>query len=249
MRVEPPIRLTPGHYTTDVALRTVSEALAKAACKLLEIEPGELMAEYRPALTQPGAEGLEAEIFLYDTLPGGAGFASQLPDRGVELFHLALDLMKTCPEDCDASCYRCLRSFKNKFEHTLLDRHVGTELLEYLVTGSLPPFDQRRLSNSIGLLRDDIERNGDDLTVRADIDIEVPSVGGFAAPIHISRADGAEFAVIVSGPLEIDYTSDPIINAALEHPGPCRIIPINELTVRGNLGDATSEVLIIVRQS
>ena len=249
MRVEPPIRLTPGHYTTDVALRTLSEALAKAACKLLEIEPGELMAEYRPALTQPGAEGLEAEIFLYDTLPGGAGFASQLPERGAELFHLALDLMKTCPEDCDASCYRCLRSFKNKFEHALLDRHVGTELLEYLVTGGLPPFDERRLSNSIELLRDDIERNGDDLTVRADIDIEVPGVGKFTAPIHICRADGTGFAVVVSGPLEIDYPVDPVINAAVEQPGPCRVIPINELTIRGNLADATSEVLAIVQQS
>jgi hypothetical protein len=69
-----------------------------------------------------GMNGLEAEIFLYDTLPGGAGFSTQLAGRGLELFREALSLMKTCPEDCDASCYRCLRSFKNKFEHSLLDR-------------------------------------------------------------------------------------------------------------------------------
>ena len=94
MRVAAPLNLKPGRYPTDVALKTVSEALAKAACQLLEIEPGELMAEYRPALTPAGTSGLEAEIFLYDTLPGGAGFASQLADRGLELYQRALHLIK-----------------------------------------------------------------------------------------------------------------------------------------------------------
>jgi ATP-dependent helicase YprA (DUF1998 family) len=108
----------------------VSEALAKAASQLLEIEPAELMAEYRPSLTPEGREGLKAEIFLYDTLPGGAGFSSQLVGCGDELFQRALTLMKTCPENCESSCYRCLRSFKNKFEHRQLDRHVGAELVE-----------------------------------------------------------------------------------------------------------------------
>ena len=111
LRVAAPLKLRPGFYPTDVALRTVSEALSKAACEMLEIEAGELMAEYRPALTPGGRNGLEAEIFVYDTLPGGAGFAGQVAGRGEALFLRALALMKTCPESCDASCYRCLRSF------------------------------------------------------------------------------------------------------------------------------------------
>ena len=64
MEVTAPLSLLPGQYPTDVALRTVSEALAKAASQLLEIEPGELMAEYRPSLTPEGQQGLKAEIFL-----------------------------------------------------------------------------------------------------------------------------------------------------------------------------------------
>lgn len=64
MKVGPPLKLKHGQYATDVALRTVSEALAKAASQLLEIEPAELMAEYRPSLTPEGREGLKAEIFL-----------------------------------------------------------------------------------------------------------------------------------------------------------------------------------------
>jgi ATP-dependent helicase YprA (DUF1998 family) len=248
MRAEPPIRLTPGHYTTDVALRTVSEALAKAACQLLEIEPGELMAEYRPALTQLGAEGLEAEIFLYDTLPGGAGFSSQLPARGEELFQLALDLMKACPEDCDASCYRCLRSFKNKFEHSLLDRHVGTELLEYLVTGGLPLFDGRRLSRAADLLRSDILRNSAGLTIEESVRIDIPEIGTYTAPLIVLDHNGRKVLVVVTGPLEIDFPADPTIDAIQQHATVSRVIPINELAIRGNLADATTEVLAMLRE-
>ena len=132
------------------------------------------MAEYRPSLTPEGREGLKAEIFLYDTLPGGAGFASQLVDRGTELFQRALRLVKTCPENCDASCYRCLRSFKNKFEHRLLDRHVAADLLEYLLTGTLPEFDEKRLKDSTALLYRDLLRQGDgSIDFKADATVNV----------------------------------------------------------------------------
>lgn len=247
MRVDAPIRLRPGYYPTEVALRTTSEALAKAGAKLLEIEPGELLAEFRPALTNMGATGLEAEIFLYDTLPGGAGFASQLAGHGEELFHLALNLMKTCPEDCDASCYRCLRSFKNKFEHRLLDRHIGAELLEYLVTGNLPLFDSRRLGRSVELLANDIKRNDDSLHVERSAIVNLPKVGNLTAPIKITRADGCSYVVIVHGPLETDYAADPVAQALAEGSCDIEMIPVNELVVRGNLPDATNTVLARVR--
>ena len=240
------MRLIPGDYPTDVALRTVSEALAKAAAKLLEIEPGELLAEYRPSLTEPGTKGLEAEIFLYDSLPGGAGFAGQLAGRGEELMRVALTLLKTCPEDCDASCYRCLRSFKNKFEHSLLDRHVGAELLEFLVSGEVPPFDSRRLEKSTDLLANDIKRNRPSLKVEVSAQIAIGEATRGAAPIKITGADDAEFVVVVAGPLEIDFPIDPIVNALNGAASAATIIPINELTIRGNLPDATKSVLDVV---
>jgi hypothetical protein len=62
--VEPPLTLIPGLLATDVALRTISEALTKAACLRLELEANELQAEYRPALTAAGRDGREAEIYL-----------------------------------------------------------------------------------------------------------------------------------------------------------------------------------------
>ena len=66
----PSLTLLPNLLSTDIALRTISEALTKAACARLELQSNELQAEYRPALTAAGREGREAEIYLYDTLPG-----------------------------------------------------------------------------------------------------------------------------------------------------------------------------------
>jgi len=243
LRVAAPLNLKPGCYPTDVALRTVSEALAKAASQMLEIEPGELMAEYRPALTQAGRNGLEAEIFLYDTLPGGAGFASQLVDRGTELFQRALRLVKTCPDNCDVSCYRCLRSFKNKFEHSLLDRHVGAELLEYVLTSALPDFDAQRLKNSTDLLYSDLLRQGEGgVDFKTGVRVTVTGSRDFVVPIFAVRKGGKRFAISLSDPLTTDYPADASIRELREKTSDIRVIVVNELLVRGNLPAATREV-------
>lgn len=238
LRVAAPLKLKPGLYPTDVALRTVSEALAKAAASMLEIEPGELMAEYRPALTPAGASGLEAEIFLYDTLPGGAGFAGQVAHQTTELFERALKLMKTCPEDCDASCYRCLRSFKNKFEHTLLDRHVGAELLDYLISGEMQPFNPARIKASTRLLHQDLERQADGVSFKADVEINVPGVGPIMVPL-LAEHRSKRFAIALAGALTGDHPADPNLVKLREHSTEITVIPVNELLVRGNLPTAT----------
>jgi hypothetical protein len=226
-----------------VALRTVSEALAKAASQMLEIEPGELMAEYRPSLTPEGREGLKAEIFLYDTLPGGAGFSSQLVESGTELFQRALQLVKTCPENCDASCYRCLRSFKNKFEHSLLDRHVAAELLEYLLTGTLPEFDAQRLQNSTALLYNDLLRQSDGtVNYQADAKISVTGIGEIKVPILATTKSEQRFVVALSGPLTSDHAADPSVRELREKTSDPSVKVVNELLVRGNLPAATREV-------
>ena len=242
LRVAAPLKLKPGFYPTDVALRTVSEALAKAACQMLEIETGELMAEYRPALTPAGRSGLEAEVFLYDTLPGGAGFSSQLAGRGSELFQRALTCLKICPENCDASCYRCLRSFKNKFEHGRLDRHVGAELLEYLISGDMQPFNEDRIKASTDLLSQDLERQADGKTFERNASVAVPGLGEVTVPILATRADGKRFAIALSGALTTDHPADPGIAKLRETWDGVPVITINELLVRGNLPAATRSV-------
>jgi hypothetical protein len=218
----------------------MSEALAKAACQLLEIEPGELMAEYRPALTPEGARGLEAEVFLYDTLPGGAGFSSQLAARGLELYERALLLVKNCPGGCDASCYRCLRSFKNKFEHGLLDRHVGAYLLETLLTGQSIEFDRSRMEESTELLFNDLVRQSEDgREFKLGATFKVGS-REFRAPILWEDGSGRSVVVALSAPLDPAEAADPRLRE-LGAQG-VNVVVQNELLVRGNLPAVTRDV-------
>jgi ATP-dependent helicase YprA (DUF1998 family) len=249
MKVIPPVQLRPGQYPTDVALRTVSEALAKAGSKLLGIEPSELMAEFRPALTPEGQRGLESEIFVYDTLPGGAGFSAQLVGRGQELFELALSLIEKCPEGCDASCYRCLRSFKNKFEHRLLDRHVGAELLRYLLTGVLPHFDAGRVKASTTLLANDLQRQGG-LKIHYEDNMLTPGKRESVGPaIVATRTDGKQFLIALTGPLTPEVAADPGMRDYAQGTVKMPLILVNELLVRGNLPAATHEAQVRIGDS
>jgi hypothetical protein len=240
MQVRPPLSLRPGHTPTAIALRTVSEALAKAACQILEIEPSEVMAEYRPALTPEGARGLEAEIFLYDTLPGGAGFSSQLAARGLELYERALLLMRKCPGGCESSCYRCLRSFKNKFEHGFLDRHVGAHLLETLLTGGRVEFDRRRIEASTELLFNDLVRQCDEGSkFKLDSTFVVGSQK-FRAPILWEGASGRIVVIALSAPLTPEEPADSDLLKLSG--GGVHVIVENELLARGNLPAVTRRV-------
>ena len=242
LRVDQPLTLAPGYTPTIVALRTVSEALATAACRLLELEPGELMAEFRPALTPAGVEGQEAEVFLYDVLPGGAGFASQLPDLTEQLFLVALDLLENCEESCDSSCYRCLRSYKNKFEHAFLDRHVGAQLLRYLLDGELPQFNQRRLASATELLKNDLERvanNGESFELNARIQTDTLDL---KVPILAKNSEGRETVIALSTPLSPNVPSDALVSD-LVATNERRVLVENELVVRGNLPVVTQRIL------
>ena len=241
MRVKSPINLKPGLTATSVALKTLSEALAKAACQLLELEPDEIMAEYRPALSPDGMVGKEAEIFLYDTLPGGAGFSAEIAEAGSKLFEKARSILNTCPEECDSSCYRCLRTFKNKFEHGLLDRHIGAQLLEHLLDGTPTGFSRDRLRSSTALLYNDLCRQGPD-GIRFSMNLQVPSNESTSITSILAERAGSKFIFALSAPLTPGYPADTKVVDAHT----CPSIPsffVNELKVRANLPAATREVI------
>ncbi len=242
--VKPPLTLLPGLLPTNVALRTISEALTVAACRLLELDPNELQAEYRPALTDLGRAGLEAEIYLYDTLPGGAGFARRVGELGLAVFEEALHILEACPEGCDRSCYRCLRSYKNKFEHDLLDRHLGASLLRYLIFGSDPTMDGGRLEDSTNLLFEDLCRQGlEGVTLKADCGMDLPILGPVTIPIYVKRANGTELFVGLCEPLTRDTPADAVLRDVRQS---CPTIPVvlcDEILVSRNLPAATNHIL------
>jgi hypothetical protein len=151
--------------------------------------------------------------------------------------------MNACPEDCDASCYRCLRSFKNKFEHILLDRHVGAELLEYLLSGQLPEFNPARLQKSTAWLSSDLRRQADiGMLYQDNVHFPVGQKGGVTVPILATRKDGKQFAIALSGPLTSGHPADASLVQLGKVAGPPELIVVNELLVRGNLPAATREV-------
>ena len=240
INVDPPATVAPRLLATDVALRTLSEALTKAACKMLELEAKELQAEYRPALTAYGREGREAEIYLYDTLPGGAGFSRRVGQLGLRVFEDALDILEKCPDECDRSCYRCLRSYKNKFEHDLLDRYVGASLLRHLLYGAPPILDDIRIQQSTDILFEDLERQGlDGITLGRNVPMFAPGLGSLVVPILVSAGE-EEFVVSLHSPLTPNQAAAPGIGELMED---SKVVLVDELVVRRNLPSATNRVL------
>jgi hypothetical protein len=226
-----PIRLPPPNAETASAMRTICEAVAKAASQLLEIEPGEILAEHRPALNDSGAAGVVVEVFLYDTLAGGAGFSPQMASRGAELFCNALDIMEECPADCDASCYRCLRSFRNRLDHTLLDRKLGAQVLRQVMTGVTPPYSMERAQSSIDLMAADLRRQFSD-----DSDIVTATGSATQAPICLRRKSTGKIT-----PLDLHSPVAPSVALhAIDVKG---VVLIDELLVRKNLGEAVAKVM------
>lgn len=230
LRFDAPFRLPPANSETASAMRTICEALAKAACRLLEIETGEILAEHRPALNQSGADGTLVEVFLYDTLAGGAGFSPQLVPRALELFETALEILETCPDQCDASCYRCLRSFRNKLDHGLLDRFVGAQLLRHVVHGETRMLDTARAARSLTVLANDLERQ-----FGAEFDVLRALDGTAAAPLILRRkSSGREALIDLQSPV-----APGVATFGATSPG---VILVDDLRIRRHLGEEVEKV-------
>jgi hypothetical protein len=246
LRVDAPLTLRPGYLATDVALRTLSEAITIAATNRLDIERGELQAEYRPALTEAGHEGLESEIYVYDTLAGGAGFARRVAELGLVVFEDTIELLEGCPAGCDRSCYRCLRSFKNKFEHDLLDRHLGASLLRYLVFGEEPVLDKARIERAADKLYGELCRHGlDGVEFSRKTAIDIPGIGTVEAPI-VARSNGRQTVIGIHGPLTPDHPADPALRDAKEFGAAVPVLLVDEIVIARNLPWASQQVIASV---
>jgi len=243
LSVSDPVDLRPSFLASQVALRTVAEALTIAATERLEIEANEIQAEFRAALTPLGGHGREAEIYLYDTLAGGAGFTQQVSELGREIFDLALARLEYCPADCDESCYRCLRSFRNRFEHAQLDRHVGASLLRYLLDGAVPALSPERLESSARRLFEDLERSGvDGVQFQFDATITVAGIGEVRVPILATKENGERKLIGVHGPLTPNVAPTPEFHRVAEETIE-RTKLVDDIIIARSLPNATRIVL------
>jgi ATP-dependent helicase YprA (DUF1998 family) len=115
------------------ALQTLCDALTLSIARVLDVDSREVSAGFRF-----GNDGTSefADIFVYDTLSGGAGYAIEASKTFVSVFEEAIDLMATCT--CSASCEKCLRHYGNRFHHPNLDRFLGLDLAHYVLEGKIP---------------------------------------------------------------------------------------------------------------
>jgi hypothetical protein len=245
VRVDNPVTLRPGILSTEVALRTLSDVLATASCSILQLEPGEIRAEFRPALTPRGQGGTEAEIYLYDTLPGGAGFTRRIGERGTQVFERAADILRSC--NCDRSCYHCLRSFKNKYDHDFLDRHVALALLDHVLTGNVPILSQERSAVVADLLFEDLSRNlPDTYEIKRNAEVVLPGFGTVVCPILIAVDDKPAVVVAVTGALTPTVAPCERLDQLCEYCPTVRVLLRDEIVVRRNLPSVTQDVLSLL---
>jgi len=241
-RVDTPVKLRPEWLSTHIALRTVAEALTIAATQKLGVNATELQAEYRPALTPLGNKGMEAEIYLYDTLAGGAGFTHRVYDYGLAIFEEALDRLEHCPVNCDESCYQCLRSFRNRFEHGRLDRKVGASLLRYVLYGEPPTLDAARFDLAADKLFADLQsRDLPDVDLVRGGVVDVPGVGPVSAPILATRGT-RQWIIGVHGPLTLDMPPTQELHDAKEYGG-VQVQLVDDMVIARNLPYATNLVI------
>lgn len=157
------------------ALRTLAEALVLIASRHLDIDPVEFSAGFRvvPGL-EPGEE-LLADVYLFDTLAGGAGYADQVGQDLEEVLRRTLRELKSCPADCDRSCYNCLRHYRNQFWHEHLDRHLAASLLQFALDG-VPPVvrDAEAQARHLAPLRRMLELEGLRCTTAPSTEPDVP---------------------------------------------------------------------------
>lgn len=243
-QLDDPYRLKAGETITQIALRTVSEALSRAACSLLQIDPGEVQAEFRGALSPAGVDGLEVEIFLYDTLPGGAGFARAAAQKGETLFAEALRSMEHCPDPgCDSSCYRCLRTFRNRMDHSALDRYVGAALLRAILGHPEVGFARHRLRIAAEILMEDIRRQVDSTWTVNVVSGYLLDDGEIHEGLEATDRAGARHLIVVRSPLvNLDYDSTSVIGDWAS------ATRVSELTIRKNLPEATQNALTAITE-
>jgi Lhr-like helicase len=116
--------------------------IANAAALVLQVNPDELKVGVRPV--RRGVEYLHGEIYLYDDVPGGAGYARAASENLEEILRKALELGRICQNpDCPGACYQCMLDYRNQSLHPLLDRRLGTSLLEYLLENRLPTMTEQ----------------------------------------------------------------------------------------------------------
>jgi len=124
------------------AAQSLAEALRLAASDYLDVEFTELVTGYR---LRTGINGAFVDIYLYDSLSSGAGYAVSIADDIDAILNIVRDLLTRC--NCNDACHNCLKHYRNQYVHGALDRFAALDLLNWGVSGTVRAdftFDQQK---------------------------------------------------------------------------------------------------------
>ena len=101
--------------------------------RLLNIDLNDLAGTYNRI---PDTDSNEAELVIYDRIPGGAGYLPRIIDNLEKCLRNTLDIVEKCSDpactDLESSCYTCLRSYNNQFDWDNLQRKPVIDWLSTL---------------------------------------------------------------------------------------------------------------------
>ena len=147
------------------AAQSLAEALRLAASKKLDIEFTELVTGYR---LRTGSETSYIDIYLYDSLSSGAGYAVSVADTIAELLTDMKELLSSC--DCGSACSKCLKHYRNQYVHGMLDRFAALQLLQWGVEGiKAASIKQEIQVNMVMPLASILKQSGCEITANGEI--------------------------------------------------------------------------------
>ncbi len=152
---------------------SVAYAILEGAASALGVKRDDMDVTLRPVI------GGGQSVFLFDTVPGGAGHVVRIREHlGLSLRH-ALDRVASCTCEETTSCYACLRSFGNQRIHSYLERGTAKRFLERALSREEPIASTERPStqerDSLHLVPD--ERLRETVGKLVEGGIPVPEVG------------------------------------------------------------------------
>ena len=175
------------------AFRTLSEAILLSGTRVLDIDASEMNSGFRflpqTVAQERGYAGL-AEIYLYDTLSGGAGYSALIGERLPDILNDCIDLLETCrSESCIQSCPKCLRHYGNRFWQPQLDRQLGLDLLRVAYEGVIPkPTDIEKQAEELRPLAEYLRLQDVQCSNLSEID-------GVRCPLTVVGGTGRRFAI------------------------------------------------------
>jgi hypothetical protein len=231
VRVEAPMVCPSMRTAGRAALTSLAEALCLASSRRLQIDEGELAGGWTPVLN---GDSQEADVYLYDVLPGGAGYTRDVRRNLDEVFSVAEQLLAAC--DCTSGCYRCLRHYGNQILHPLLDRHLALALVRQILRGEVPTVDPAVQAQALSQLDDLLRLRGVDHA--REVTPTLPGVG--VVPMTVHTRAGTNWIDLHHPLIDPELAGSPVMTAAEALGMP--VVPLDTWTLQRDLPSAFERV-------